>query len=139
MAVNRLNKESVMAIDYEKLLKKTPAGNWYTGEELRRKWGVGQEVQRARVQALVKKGIFARRGKTANVQYKYLLTKKKSVAPTGNGVIDAKLRKEAGLPNTPTSLEELINAATKLGTENEILKSALYAAKATIEKALEST
>jgi hypothetical protein len=126
MAVNRLNKESVMAIDYEKLLKKTPAGNWYTGEELRKIWRVDQATQRARIQALVKKGVFGRRGKTANVQYKYLLTKKKSAVPIEK-------------PEALSSLEELINAATTLGTENALMRKALNEAKATIEKALEST
>ena len=36
------------------------------------------------------------------------------VETTGNGVIDAKLRKEANLPATASALENLITAATDL-------------------------
>ena len=125
-----------MAINYDKLIDKTEKNKWFTGKELQKIWRVDTKTRRARIGAMVKQGKFITRGKTANIQYKLV---KVNILPTstGNGVIDAKLRKEAGLPATPTSLEELINAATKIGSENEILKIALREAKAIIEKALE--
>ena len=132
-----------MDIDYEKLIDKVIPNVWYTNNELAKVWGVPKKIERARIQVLVKRKDFIRRGKTANIQYRLAYKYNETIhvtieKPTGNGIIDAKLRKEAGLPKNPTSLEELINAATKLGTENEILRKALNEAKTTIEKVLET-
>jgi hypothetical protein len=116
-----------MAIKYDKLIDKAIPDVWYTSVELQRIWGVGQEVQRARIQALVKRKDFIRRGKTADTQYK--------VSNKHNKTVKVTIEK----PEALSSLEELINAATTLGTENALMRKALNEAKATIEKALEST
>ncbi len=124
---------------------------WYTGKELDAIWSVASNKRRNIVPSLVRHNILRRRGATSLTQYKLIpesnwlespLKKKKPTAAkpietTGNAVIDAKLRKEAGLPELPSSLEDLINAATNIGSENESLKQALRDISSTITKVQE--
>ena len=115
-----------MAIDYDYYVKATPLNKWFSGPELETLWNVSTTIRKARIKILVQKGLFRRRGVTANVQYRLLKTTR---SDTSNNIVT---------PVIPTTLDELIAAATKLGTENEIMKKALLTAKAHIEKALES-
>ena len=123
-------------INYEALLNKLEPDVRYKGTDLDRIWGVNTDYRKSRVNVLVKKKKLKRTGKTSNVEYWLAATTK--IEPTGNGVIDAKLRKEAGLPPQPSTLDQLIDAASKVGTENRILKKALLDAKELIEQALEA-
>ncbi len=71
-----------------------------------------------------------RTGNTGSTRYRLIpvanrIVKKKKIEATGNGVIDAKLRKEAGLSTIPSSLEQLIDSATLVGVENECLKQGI--------------
>ena len=112
-----------MAIDYDKLLYTTPIGQWVTGEELEKSWKVTPIIRKARAKVLVTRGFLLRRGKTANVQYKL----------AGKG--SKKETKAKAKPDT--TLDELIKAATTVGSENAIMRKALEEAKAIITKALE--
>jgi hypothetical protein len=113
---------------------------WYSGKELSKIWNVNAQKRSGLIQHLVKRDMITRRGATTNITYKirpeshWAQVLPKRVEKTGNGVIDAKLRKEAGLPTTLSSLEELITAATKMGTENESLKRALREINTTLDK-----
>ncbi|RLA51626.1 MAG: hypothetical protein DRR42_09920 [Gammaproteobacteria bacterium] len=119
--------------------------NWYSSAELTAIWGVDKAKRRALVPHLVKRDMLQRKGQTTNSQYKLrpenawlvAISLADPIEATGNGVIDAKLRKEAGISEIPSSLENLIAAATKLGTENELLKQALHDISATIAKVRE--
>jgi hypothetical protein len=59
-----------MAIDYEKLKNKLSPGVWYSGNELSHTWKLPHVVRKARANSMYHKGMLARQGKTANVQYK---------------------------------------------------------------------
>ena len=123
---------------------------WYTGKELSKKWDVIDSARTGIIAHLVKRNMLKRKGATSTIQYKLvgkeywqlkhspnLKKAAKKIEKTGNGVIDAKLRKEAGLLAVPSALEELIEAATKIGSENESLKQALREIKTTIAKVQE--
>jgi hypothetical protein len=119
---------------------------WYTGKELTAIWEVDTHKRRAIVPHMAKRDMLRRRGQTTNSQYQLrpendwlvvMSLAKPVIETTGNGVIDAKLRKEAGVPESQTLLNNLIAAATELGTENQILKQALGEIDATISKVRE--
>lgn len=118
-----------MAIDYEKLQNKLPRDVWFTGPQLSQLWKLKDHVRKARANAMYHKGMLVRRGMTANVQYKLADV---TDAPAYKPV------KDKPNPNLPNSLDSLIAAASKVGTENEILKTALQEAKAAIERAFEA-
>ena len=124
--------------------------HWYTGKELTLLWGVSDYKRKALIPHLKKRDMLRTRGATTTI--KYSLRDKKDwlvvesipkkftgsiPTPTGNGVIDAKLREEAGLLRIPSALEELIIATEKIGTENEIFKQALNDIDAIITKVRE--
>ena len=110
-----------MAYDYDKLCKKLTPGVWYAGTELEKAWKVDTKTRRARSVAMFTQGLLLRRGKTAMIQYKLAGTKAK--------------KKEKDKPDT--TLDELIKAATTVGSENAVMRKALEDAKAIITKALE--
>ena len=118
-----------MAIDYAKLAQKMETGVWYTGDELTALWKVSGIIRKARAKRMVAIGLLKRLGKTADVKYCRPLPKQnlKPAAPI----------KPFEMPK-PNSLDSLIAAASRVGTENEILKSALHDAKAAIERAFEA-
>jgi hypothetical protein len=131
-----LNENKV--IEYARMLK---AATWYTGNELDITWGVNKTKRRAIVLSLTKRNVLYTRGKTSKILYKLHPESGwqiKTIEKTGNGVIDAKLRKEAGVSEIPSALENLIGAATDIGTENELLKQALRDINAIITKVRES-
>ena len=115
---------------------------WYSGKELESLWGVDTAKRRNIVPALKVHCMISTTGRTSQIKYKVRLksawqvTKAKYVPPekTGNGVIDAKLRKEANLPATTSSLENLIAAATTLGTENEVMRNKLDRIRAILDE-----
>ena len=117
---------------------------WYTGAELAAIWDVLSGLERKDlVPHMKKRDMIRTKGNTSNIQYKLrpeadwlvdMTLYTKPVETTGNGVIDAKLRKEAGLPATTSSLENLISAATELGTDNEILRNKLVRIRAILEE-----
>lgn len=113
--------------DYDKLLNKLSPGVWYDGASLNHLWKVPTEIRKTRVAYLTKKKMLMRRGRTANVQYRIYnpLAAEVKTVPTPAAA--------------PTTLDELIKAATDIGTENTIMRKALQEAKAIISKALEST
>jgi len=105
---------------------------WYTGKELDTTWGVTTPQRKGLIAHAVKRGMLKRKGTTSKTRYMLILDGPK---PTGNGVIDAKLRKEANLPATTSSLENLIAAATTLGTENEVMRNKLDRIRAILDEA----
>ena len=125
--------------------------DWYTGEELEHLWRVTTAQRRKITAALRDNCMTSTTGRTSKIKYKVrpasawqrkkkYKTKKKPLNPpekTGNGVIDAKLREKAGLAAIPSTLENLISAATEIGTENEIIKQALREIDAIITKVRE--
>ena len=131
-----------MAIDYEKLLRRLDPNLAYTGKGLQDAWGIKTTDRSHRINMLMQKGMLKRHGNSPQAYTYQAIYKTPTIGAvttesTGNGVIYAKLRKEAGLPEQPTTLDDLIQAASKLGTEHKIMKAALLKAKADIEKALE--
>ncbi len=111
-----------MAINYDKLLEKTPVGIWFTGEELQKVWKVSYTVRKARVKVLVRKGFLQRRGRTTSVQY---------IIASGIKTTEPRMQH--------TALDSLINSASAIGTENKILKQALTEIKKIINEATEVT
>jgi len=128
---------------------------WYGGVELAEVWGVSLTERTGIVAHLVKRGMMRRRGNTSKVQYWLIPEKswnwrdlkkeenisvgdyknpKPIIEKTGNGVVTVKLRKEANLPATTSALENLITAATTLGTDNEILRGKLIRIRAILEE-----
>jgi len=120
------------------------SGIWYSGPQLSTLWAVSNEHRRNLIPHLTKRDMIRRKGQTSKVLYrlrpesdwkiKNMATYTRPIEKTGNGVIDAKLRKEAGLPATTSSLENLISAATELGTDNEILRNKLVRIRAILEE-----
>lgn len=121
---------------------------WYTGEELCELWKVDINKRRNVVPHLKKRRMISTTGKTSQIRYKLRpevewLVKRTNMEtryavappPTGNGVIDAKLRKEAKLPETASPLEALITAASAVGATNEKLQNKLTRIKAILEEA----
>ena len=109
-----------MAIDYEKLIAKTPPGKWLTGIELEEAWRVSPVIRKARAKVLVTRGFLIRRGKTAMTQYK--------LARTGS-------KKEPKTKTKPdTTLDALIKAATIVGSDNEILRNKLVRIRAILDE-----
>ena len=114
-----------MAINYDKLLSKLEPGKWYTGKELDVLWRETSSKRKTRVNTMVEAKMLLRRGKTTKTQYAL-----SNIALMGKETVKEK---------PPTTLDELIKAASKVGTENEIMRKALQDAKTLIDKALEST
>ena len=116
--------------------RKLEQNTWYTREDLAKAWKVDtstRSVIRARFR---RRNMIHTKGDTTKTEYQLRPEKDwkikdwkikgfKPIKKTGNGVIDAKLRKEAKLPEVPSALEALITSATTLGSENEILKQAV--------------
>jgi len=111
-----------MAIDYEKLIAKTPPGDWLTGPELEAAWKVNPVIRKARAKVLVTRGFLIRRGKTAMTQYK-LASKGSKKEP-----------KTKAKTKPDTTLDALIKAATIVGTDNEILRNKLVRIRAILDE-----
>lgn len=108
-----------MAINYDKLLSKLPKDVWVSGPQLDEIWKTAPTTRKYYVGVLHKNGTLQRRGKTTNIQYR--LHKKEAVVPL--------------VTPTSTSLNSLIAAASRVGTENEILKKALQEIQLIIDTA----
>ena len=132
-----------------KYTRRMPPNVWHTPKELQAVLKISTALRRTLVPHMTKRNMISIRGKTANIQYrrrneKEWLLKSTTITPqlkftgeikpTGNGVIDAKLRKEAGVPESQVLLNNLINAATEIGAENAILRQALCDIDASISK-----
>lgn len=87
-------------------------GTWYSSGELQQLWKVTPQRRKGLVQHLTRRGMIKTRGKTAQIRYK-LWNSEPSPAI-----------KET-LKNKTTVLDDLINAAAKMGEENEVAKQAL--------------
>jgi hypothetical protein len=134
-------------MDMEKRLLKcvralTPL-TWYSGKELSQIWGLNSQKRSGVIQHLVKRDMLERVGATGNTRYRIsnetrwklaIGGVKPDLKPTGNGVIDAKLRKEAKLPTEVTPLEALITAASAVGATNEKLQRKLDRIRAILEE-----
>lgn len=117
---------------------------WYTGVSLNGIWRADTAKRKALIAHLKKRCMVSTKGKTTTTKYKVRSEKDWRIkAPsvlwpviekTGNGVIDAKLRKEAGVPEKQTSLDNLVAAATVLGTENGIMRNKLDRIKAILDE-----
>ena len=99
-------------------------GTWYSGVELEQLWKVEPKRRKTLLQHLARRGMTKTKGKTANIRYK-LWNSEPSPA-----------KKEA-LKNKTTVLDDLINAAAKMGEENEIAKQALRDIDAILRKVRE--
>ena len=111
-----------MAINYQLLINKLDPHRAYSAKQLEKAWGIKESDRSHRIKMLMKKGMLKREGNSPQ-SYKYLAW---NDSPTV-------------VPEQPTTLDDLIQAASKLGTEHKIMKAALLKAKADIEKALEVT
>ena len=111
-------------IDYDNLLKKLKPNQYYRGAELDALWDVEPEARKSRVNVLVGAKMLKRVGKTSNVKYRL-----SNIATMG---------KKKPITKADTHLDDLINAVSKVGTDNTVMKTALYDIKATVEKALEN-
>ena len=132
-------------IDKYKVLnfaQKMAANVWYTSDELVTTWGVSKEEKSGLVPHLKKRNMLQTKGHTSQIQYRLRheshwtpeMVEITPIEPTGNGVIDTKLRKEAGLPEKQTSLDNLVAAATVLGTENGVMRNKLDRIRAILEE-----
>ena len=113
-----------MASDYKKMLDLLPRGIWMSSKVMDHAWKTtGQSGRKYRIQQLVKKGLLLRKGNTGNTMYK--VADKNSNPDTES------------LPTSPPgSLNELINAVTKVGTENELLKKGLIEIQTIVNRTL---
>lgn len=113
-------------INYNWYISKLPEKTWLSGEELEKLWGVDYRVRSLRAKAMCDYGYLRRKGKTASVRYQLAIKHNTST------------HKEKKQSTNTNSLDSLIVAASKVGTENEILKTGLLDAKAAIERALKA-
>jgi hypothetical protein len=121
-------------ISYARKISLSKSSEWLTGMELEKIWGADEKMRRSLIPHMIRRGMLTRKGETSNVRYKQTpesVWKLNRPAPTGNGVIDAKAKL---LPATPSSLENLIAAATALGSDNGILRDKLTRIKAILEE-----
>jgi len=115
-----------MANDYKELVGVLPRGVWMRSDTLDRAWklksGSGRKY---RVKMLMENGYLLRRGKTSHTQYR---------------VADKNFKPDPEPVSKPTSqpgsLNELINAVTKVGTENELLKKGLIEIQTIVNRTL---
>ena len=113
---------------------------WYTGDELTAAWGVTIEHRRNIVPRLKKCCMISTTGKTSKIRYKVRppsdwQVKESPFWPVPPKKTEAKLRKEADLRTTTSSLENLITAATELGSSNEILRGKLVRIRKILDEA----
>lgn len=122
-----------MRYDYDALLNKLPEDRWISRKELQDAWGLTTSTRKTRLSWLIKYGYIVTRGHTSSIQYKK--TKAKAKAKT-----KAKTKTKTKTNITPSSktLDELINAAVNVGTENELLRKTLIEVQTAINKVLES-
>ena len=116
-----------MAIDYEKLIHRLNPDSRYTGKELQKAWEIKTTDRSHRINMLMQKGMLKRYGSSPQA-YTYQAWNDSPVTESTAKQLEQ-----------PTTLDDLIQAASKLGTEHKIMKAALLKAKADIEKALEVT
>jgi hypothetical protein len=125
---NNLNRsKQTMASNHQALLDALPRGVWMSSSIIDQKWGSGTS-RKYRVQQLVKNGLLLRKGNTGNTMYKV----------AGQSTEKTKSAKSTTSAKSPNSLDSLIAAASQVGTENEILKTALKEAAAAIARGLEA-
>ena len=111
-------------IDYDALLAKMEPNRYYKGTELDALWLTKPSDRKSRVKILTEAKLIKRTGKTSNVKYRL-----SNIATMG---------KSPPITKADTHLDDLINAVSKVGTENAMMKTALHDIKATVDKALEN-
>ena len=113
-------------VDYDDLLARMEPNRYYTGSELDALWGLKPEYRKSRINTLVNAKMLTRVGRTSDVKYRLSNI--------------ATMRKLPPQPVTKadTNLDDLINAVSKVGTENAVMRTALHDIKATVDKALET-
>lgn len=99
-------------------------GAWYSSGELQQLWKVTPQRRKTLLQHLARRGMTKTKGKTAQIRYK--LWNSEPVP-----------KKEETQKNKTTVLDDLINAAAKMGEENEIAKQALRDIDAILRKVRE--
>lgn len=113
-----------MATDYKEMLDLLPRGVWMSSSVMDHAWKTTTNSGRKyRTQQLVKKGLLLRKGNTGNTMYKVA---DKKFKPDPEPMVKPQLG----------SLNELINAVTKVGTENEILKKGLIEIQTIVNRTL---
>ena len=118
-----------METDLEKYVLVLAVNKWYSGKELSEDWGLDENLRKNMVMRLIKRNMLQRKGKTSNVRYKKVPSEKWGKKPV-KSLLPAK-------KPPPSSLDELINAVTKVGTENEFLVKTLRDIRKQIDEALE--
>lgn len=116
----------------EEYRSKLVPGTWYSGAQLDKVWGLTLNQRKHLTTRMVKLGLMRRKGMTTNMVYKI-----SNDTPT-NPVPKPKTKTKTKTKSTKTSaLDVMVNAASELGTENELLKQALREIDAIIAKARE--
>ena len=108
----------------EEYRSKLVPGTWYSGAQLDKVWGLTLNQRKHLTTRMVKLGLMRRKGVTTNVMYKISSDTPKNPAPKTK-------------PTKTSALDVMVNAASELGTENELLKQALREIDAIIAKARE--
>jgi hypothetical protein len=106
---------------------------WYDGPALSELWGVGPTKRAGEVAQLVSRNMMKKKGLLVHTRYQLL-----PVEGWRKPAKKTKLKRNDWVKEipaaTPSTLDELVNAVTKVGTENACLKQALRDIKNTLAK-----
>ena len=112
----------------EEYRSKLVPGTWYSGAQLDEVWGLTLNQRKHLTTRMVKLGLMRRKGMTTNMLYRI------NNDTPANPVPKPKPKPK---PTKTSALDVMVNAASELGTENELLKQALREIDAIIAKARE--
>ena len=122
----------------EEYRSKLVPGTWYSGAQLDEVWGLTLNQRKHLTTRMVKLGLMRRKGMTTNMLYRINNDTPANPVPKPKPKPEPKPKpKPKPKPTKTSALDVMVNAASELGTENELLKQALREIDAIIAKARE--